>query len=1525
MNAKTSWKKRAVSVLLAAIMLLSMAPLSVFAADGSVAEVTIGSTTTPYSDLASAFTAVQYASGSVTVKLLDDVDRFATGFSNADGVQLSNSVDVTLDLNGHYIERYNNAAGTNANKKAVFYVTGSAKLTVMDSVGGGEILQPLSEPALIVDSGASLTVLSGTISNTGAGYGIRIDGGTLTVEGGTVSTSFDAGVCVGGGTVTVTGDAKIHSEKYNALLITGESSVTLSGGTYTTNGTNKSSILTKVGKVTDLLAEGFRYADANGLDIAMTEDGQGTDSANVTVSDFGIKYIDADGAEQKCTSFTELTDASAGDLNGWYAVTGTVNIEGATGVTGGNTLNLILCDGATLNLNHTLYMLGGSTLNIYGQSGGTGTLIVESSTCQPGIGIMVGFPSGTVTVNIYGGTVTAKTTEGAQPIGSVPALTTGKANVTIAKGLKCVKTDDQNTAYAYDNTDGTSITITKCTEHKWSYTNITADNHDRTCDLCGTTETGVAHTTASYKYIRTDIHRLICACGKDYSTEYHTYTYAPNSDGLTHTATCKCAYAVDDIAHTYKGEDEICICGAVHSATYDGKNYASLQSAIDAAAPVGGTVTLARQVNENVVVTDGTVTIDLGGNRWSADISYSKKGYVPLTVNGGIVTLKNGNLFQGSSTSTYETGIVINGGSVTVEENVRVRGGTPDRDGQCPSVTLNGGNLMLKEGAALLSGLQVPENKVLADYLPEGTAFVKCSYDYDSDTVTVSDPQEFVPDVYTANKITEGMAVVSHTHDFSGGTACICGFNCEHNVVDSATGKCMICGTQVYIAIVTDADGSYASFASFDDAWIAAVDNEGSTLKLLCDVDIGKANDGILIESGKFTLDLNGKTVSGDITNQFLTVSGTADITVRNGKLINTFNTDRSDINQSCASALEIDGGTVTLDRVELIAGHGFEGVRSYAAYIFSGSLTIVDGVFTGALSVADIWGAHPSAKITSATLHDGIVYGCAGIAGFDYAGLEAIFADGSMLFDKDGKYINVENKAYWQIEGEGEDSFTSFVYSEEGVIKPHTHDSYVDGKCAECDYACPHDSGINDREASYFEKAICSICHCEYGDFAPDTTAPTGEITIQGRTWWQTVLNKISFGLFYNENASVIITATDDSYSQPGYDETKHAVKIEYLVSDTILSEEAVKASSEFREYTIPIGFSTERQYVVYVRLTDHAGNVAYAGSEGFEIDKTAPVIENMVDGGHYSYCKEITIKISEKNIKSVTLDGREQTLNSDGKIHLQAHFDVEQTLIVTDKAGNTLTVYITSYTKHDFDEETLTCRHCGIDAAAKLTAGDFAGYYATVNAAISDGLLYRDENAVVTLLRSVEKGDPNAADISLWASSASLTLDLNGYKLGGGQFTISSGNTGTTTIMSSKPGGALLMWVYLRGFSATLIMGEGISEATLGYGLFQDGGTLKIYGGGYNLLRADSGKKKTELYGGKFKKINAVTEGLTCADLLAPEYRYEGVSYADAKAAATLENVTVVPCAHASLDESGCCTGCGFHLALAVEKDGV
>lgn len=280
---------------------------------------------------------------------------------------------------------------------------------------------------------------------------------------------------------------------------------------------------------------------------------------------------------------------------------------------------------------------------------------------------------------------------------------------------------------------------------------------------------------------------------------------------------------------------------------------------------------------------------------------------------------------------------------------------------------------------------------------------------------------------------------------------------CPHTTTDE-DGNCRICKTQIYVAEVIKADGTATEYEVFADAWIAAIDNEGSTLKLLCDITLNKAGNGIPAQSGKFTVDLNGKTVSGDITQQLLTVSDTADITIRNGKLLNTFSKDGQDMNLSSANVLKIDGGTVTLEQVELIAGQEFEGARSYGAYIFSGSLTVVGSTFTGTLAVADIYGAHPTVKITSATLHNGFLYSNWGTTDFDYAGLKAVFADGSMLFDKDGQYIDAGDEAYWNMEGEGESAYVSFSYGEKCVVKPYTH-TYADGVCSGCGYTCPQNS----------------------------------------------------------------------------------------------------------------------------------------------------------------------------------------------------------------------------------------------------------------------------------------------------------------------------------------------------------------------------------------------------------------------------------------------------------------------------------
>ena len=1572
MNTNMTLEKRILSVLLTVIMVFSMVPLSVFAADSNQASVTVNETVTEYATIQEAFDAAKKLTDPCTVKVLQSFKG-----SMVLGVTFTaeDNCDITLDVNG--FDMYNrNTRGQASASMFTFEKGTNAHLTVVNTAENRETYGGIFYYPNGTDISNSVFHMEGgtlTIEDVG-GDGIKnktsnydkisgsilyLDGGNVTINGSKFGEENSiVPLYVKSGNLTVNG-GKFISQQGNALWIAEgfDGNVSLSGGRFSSTFTSSKmdekgnfvqvysipSILREDGgKVDDLLAKGYVY-QKNADDEKNSESALYREIS--VVPEPGVKYIAADGTEQSCTEYTELTESTNGSagLTGWYVVKGTVNKEGLIGIAGGKTLNLILCEGATLNLQKTLYLMGGATLNIYGQNGGTGTLIVKGTAGvrQPGIGIMHNTASGSASVNIYGGTVTAQTDNGAQPIGTNPELMPyGKVTVTIAKGLKCVKTDDQNTAYAYDNTDGTSITITKCTEHKWSYTNITNDTHDRTCDLCGTAETGVAHTTARYQYIRADIHRLICACGKDYSTEYHMYTYTPNSDGLTHTATCKCEYSVDDIAHTYKGEDEICICGAVHSATYDGKKYASLQSAIDAAAPVGGTVTLARQVNENVVSTDGTVTIDLGGNIWSGYID-DWGSIVPLTVNGGSVTLKNGNLFQWWSSSSARTGIEINDGSVTIEEDVRVMGGIPEGDVLSPSITLNGGTLILKEGAVLLSGLQVPEGKVLADYLPEGTAFVKCSYDNSSDTVTVSDPQEFVSDVYSTNRSTEGMMIVSHTHDFGGGTACPCGFNCDHGVVDSATGKCENCGTQIYVASLVKADGTVTNYEAFADAWDAAVDNEGSTLKLLCDITLDKAEDGIIAQSGKFTLDLNGKTVSGEITNQLLTVSGAANITIRDGKLINTFNKDQSNINQACASTLEIDGGTVTLDRVELTAGLGFEGARSYAAYIFSGNLTVVDTTFTGALAVGDIWGAHPSVKITSATLHDGIYYDRTGITAIDYAGLKALFADGSMLFDKDGKYIDVEDEAYWRIDGEGENTYVSFGYSEECVIKPHTHDTYVDGKCAECDYACPHDSGKNDREASYFEKAICSVCHAEYGNYAKDTNKPTGRIEIKERTWWESFIHAITFGLFYKEKVTVEITASDDSYSQAGYDETKHAVKIEYLISNTELSLETVK-NSAFTEYKGEIDISDDSRYVVYARLNDFAGNEEYISTDGFVIDTTPPVIEVDADGQSKRYsngqraevCGDTQINFIDDNFDTAyrTIDGVKDKIWSSPFLVAASDTDRTErwiTFEVHDKAGNISTVEVYVHKEHSFDEETGVCAYCGYQAAVLIKCSNDNNKEEFVSGGGLDETMRKaDENRFdrfyLKLYGNVEKMSGAG---TYGSTSKKWTFDLNGY---------------TISNPSSVDPDSVAALFYVAG--DITFVGNGAMNADVmvdGGQLTIDGecsfqklehkrGTLTVNAGSFESLiisKLDVGwsyTRETALYGGHYGEVKIVDiEGLTCADLLARGYRFEGLTLEQAKVT-ELKDATIVACDHADIGSDGICPDCGMEFFLSVEANG-
>ena len=108
-----------------------------------------------------------------------------------------------------------------------------------------------------------------------------------------------------------------------------------------------------------------------------------------------------DGVAASPTAVSEETTTMS---DGWYVVSGNVNVSGRIEVT--DIVNLILCDGATLTATQGLHVPTGVTLNIYGQSDGSGGLTAtQGGSDQAGIGGNNGEVSGTIT--IHGGNVTS--------------------------------------------------------------------------------------------------------------------------------------------------------------------------------------------------------------------------------------------------------------------------------------------------------------------------------------------------------------------------------------------------------------------------------------------------------------------------------------------------------------------------------------------------------------------------------------------------------------------------------------------------------------------------------------------------------------------------------------------------------------------------------------------------------------------------------------------------------------------------------------------------------------------------------------------------------------------------------------------------------------------------------------------------------------------------------------------------------------------------------------------------------------
>lgn len=1451
MNTNMTLEKRILSVLLTVIMVFSMVPLSVFAADGGAATVITSGGEVAFNVYKDAVAYANQHDGS-TIKLQSDIDAL-TYEDPADMPFITGN--VTLDLNGKSINcvdvgsvSFDEEGEIVKDKAGTLTVTGSGSIGLLTMYCGALTLNSGTvEELRAEDFAVTVHITGGTVESLvlslrwddnatadisgGSVQKLDLGTGTVNITGGSHG-SETASWGVNGGTLNISGGS------FSALrLLVTSGKIDLTGGEFEYISTDPQAPFSEYQKLTmgSLLGDSCAFYSKDGS--LVSADVLTLENVKV-VADHEHTYKDG-----KCTTCGALCKHDRVDTAmGRCEVCGIqleaeISAEGASPVfytsftQAWDALQPNRSDQVTVTLLKPRYDLGETDL------------YVQSNNIRLDLNSNVMFGTGKIVVS------------GAQAVFTVENGDMNEITVEAADGAVTVGEDCGSIKAVRVTSTDAAVTI-----QSGFFEKLVLPATD-TESLKNVKLSGGEFDSISFNGTGTVAITDMLEAG---------YAFQDNKGTASGKAGALVPYGMSFDAKTYFADLEVVKCG--HSAVnevkgycnYCGKLYAGKITDKDGAVRYveslqnsdfgnGNTVTLLQDIT-------GTVT---PGSSCTIELRGRSVGQIDFAVQDGTLTLKG----QGKIGT-----VTLGGGEIdstlAIEDTAywqRVKIGTLTIN-KTTNTRLSGGQF---------DKIERKDGGFVEALLANGYAYFD---------------REWEMPEYAGGKtsLTKTYYIAEHSHWFivniEGETQCQeCGMPCHHTTIGE-DGKCQdVCHRQIYTAVLTRADG-------------------------------------------------------------------TADITVKNGALTNTFSDNSGKVELDTANALKIDGGAVTLEKVKLTSGRGDQGGHTHAALLLDGSLTVLSGTFNGELSVErKTSAAQPVLKIMEAALNDGISYSyiyegdpnAPDDQVHDYAAVKAIFADGSMLFEEDGRYIDVTDEDLWS--GRGTDGVLTvgFSYGEACTVKPHTHDTYVDGKCAQCGYACPHDSGKNDREASYFQKAVCSLCHAEYGDFVQDTVEPVGKIEIKERTWWESFIHAITFGLFYKEKVTVEITASDDSYSQAGYDETKHAVKIGYLISNTELSLETVK-NSAFTEYKGEIDISDDSRYVVYARLNDFAGNEEYISTDGFVIDTTPPVIEVDADGQSKRYsngqraevCGDTQINFIDDNFDTAyrTIDGEKDKIWSSPFLVAASDTDRTErwiTFEVHDKAGNISTVEVYVHKEHSFDEETGVCAYCGYQAAVLIKCSNDNNEEEFVSGGGLDETMRKvDENRFdrfyLKLYGNVEKMSGAG---TYGSTSKKLTFDLNGYTISNP----SSVDPDSVAALFYVAGD--IMFVGNGGMNADVMVDGGqltIDGECSFQKLEHKRGTLTVNAGSFESLiisKLDvnwSYTRETALCGGHYGEVKIVDiEGLTCADLLARGYRFEGLTLEQAKVT-ELKDATIVACDHADIGSDGICPDCGMEFFLSVEANG-
>jgi hypothetical protein len=367
--------------------------------------------------------------------------------------------------------------------------------------------------------------------------------------------------------------------------------------------------------------------------------------------------------DDACTDYTVVTaDTTTFEDGKWYVVSNSVTVSSRITVTG--TVNLILCDGATLTASKGITVNSGNTINIYAQIGGTGELNAGSDTSVASIGGGYrGASSGTV--NIHGGKITATGGTNASGIGG--ALEGGNGEVNIYSGE--VTARGKNYAAGIGGYSGKS----------GGTVNIYGGTVNASGSQYGTTGIGIGGTNPGNCVVHIYGGEVTATSEKAAAGIQGTITI----DGGTVTANGGVSDRIDDSSgETYSSNGingTVTVNGGTVTATGGNVTANSYMGAIES---YGGTIYACSGISGTVTISGGTVTA-IGGNVTGDINNYRGTIYAcngangTVTISGGTVTATGGShtgqFSSSGGTTVKEKGF---GGSLTLGTGMYLYGGT---------------------------------------------------------------------------------------------------------------------------------------------------------------------------------------------------------------------------------------------------------------------------------------------------------------------------------------------------------------------------------------------------------------------------------------------------------------------------------------------------------------------------------------------------------------------------------------------------------------------------------------------------------------------------------------------------------------------------------------------------------------------------------------------------------------------------------------------------------------------------------